>query len=87
MRPSIKLKRGCSPESGDMESDEDQSPLIVEFLVETKKLLDDFLKYLEHMDSRIKKIETQILELASKQKETPISILSRFKNALSGARS
>ena len=38
----------------------DQSPVIVEFLVETKKLLDDFMKYMEHMDNRIKKIESQL---------------------------
>ena len=38
----------------------DKNPVIVEFLVETEKLLDDFMKYMEHMDSRIKKIESQL---------------------------
>jgi len=37
-----------------------QPKAFVEFLEMTKKLLDDFMKYMEHMDNRIKKIESQL---------------------------
>jgi len=39
-----------------------QNEAIVQFLDETKKLLSNFMKYLEGIESRIKKIEAQITE-------------------------
>ena len=38
----------------------DKTKEIVRFLDETKKLLEGFMKYLENIESRIQKIETQL---------------------------
>ncbi len=38
----------------------DKTKEIVQFLDETKKLLEGFMKYLENIENRIQKIETQL---------------------------